>query len=53
MQESIGILKTLLTEDSPEKDDAGVFIPLNVDENLRNNAIRECIKALENYGNRT
>ncbi len=47
MKEAIEIIKKLVIEDLPELDGGRVMIPLNVDENLRNEGRRQCLKALE------
>lgn len=39
-------ISMLLTDDLPEQDAAGIYIPRNTDNNLRNNAIREVIAKL-------
>ena len=53
MQKAIDIIKGMIQEDLPEKDAGGVFIPLNVDENIRNNAFKECLAKLEYELNRS
>lgn len=47
VREAIYIVKKLVIEDLPEQDNGQVMIPLNVDENLRNEGRRQCLKALE------
>lgn len=53
MINAIEILKSMVSEHLPEKDDGEVYIPGNVDANIRNDAIKECIKVLEQHEHRS
>jgi hypothetical protein len=53
MTEAIKILEGLLPSvEIPNKDASGVYIPLNVDENLRLEGVQRCIDELKRHEHR-